>query len=250
LHEEEEKMSVLIVPDNVYGQVLGSWNRFHNHPYFLPYSWEVEKVLLECRELVYRSYNARYEDAQIVEIPEYQAASYSASIDIYQTLKYLQCIRYQIEIEEDSRLEWCRKVDGKVHGTTGEIPLLALKREPLLPLPAPLVRAKYRWETRKVTRDGFVSFDGARYGVPWQYSGREVRVRICGDQFEVYDGEVRIAHHQIEPTSGRIVWLKGQYEGLAERHGIASPLSYARQTDSASVEIRSLRIYDQVAVVV
>jgi transposase len=147
-------------------------------------------------------------------------------------------------------LEWCRKVDSKQHGTTGEVPLEALKSEPLLLLPDKAVLSSYRWETRKVMRDGFVSFDGARYGVPWQYSGREVRVRICGDQFEAYDGEVRIAHHKVVYTSGRIVWLKGQYEGLAERNGIASPFSYARQTDIASVEIRPLSLYDKVAGVV
>lgn len=82
-----------------------------------------------------------------------------------------------------------------------------------------------------MTRDGFVSFDGAKYGLPWQYSGREVRVRISGDEFEAYDGEVRVANHKVVFTSGRIVWLEGQYEGLAERNGIASPFSYAKQTD-------------------
>lgn len=30
---------------------------------------------------------------------------------------------------------------------------------------------KYCWETRIVTRDGMVSFDGVRYVVPWQYNG-------------------------------------------------------------------------------
>ena len=116
-------MSVLIVPDNIYTQVLGSWDRFHNHPYFLPYSWEVEKALLECRELVYRSYNARYEDNQIAEIPEYQAGD-STSIDIYQTLKYLQCIRYQIEIEEDSRPVkiLIQLIQAIMLGIIGEIP--------------------------------------------------------------------------------------------------------------------------------
>jgi hypothetical protein len=49
-----------------------------------------------------------------------------------------------------------------------------------------------------VTRDGFVSYDGAKYGIPWQYSGKEVRVRICGDFFEAYYGEVRIARHKVE----------------------------------------------------
>lgn len=147
-------------------------------------------------------------------------------------------------------LAWCLKVDSKQHGTTGEIPLLALKNEPLLSLPDKAVRDRYRWEMRKVTRDGFVSFDGAKYGVPWQYSGREVRVRISCDEFEAYDGEVRIAHHKVIYTSGRIVWLKGQYEGLAERNGIASPFSYARQTDKPSVEIRPLSIYDKIAGVI
>lgn len=147
-------------------------------------------------------------------------------------------------------LAWCRKVDSKRHGTTGEIPLMALKKEPLQSLPDKAVRDRYRWEMRKVTRDGFVSFDGAKYGVPWQYSGREVRARISGDEFEAYDGEVRIAHHKVVYTSGRIVWLKGQYEGLTERNGIASPLSYARQTDKPFVEIRPLSIYDEIAGVI
>jgi transposase len=146
--------------------------------------------------------------------------------------------------------DWCGHVNSKVHGTTGEVPLLALAKEPLLPLPSLTIRAKYRWETRKVTREGFISFDGARYGVPWQYSGKEVRVRILDDHFEAYDGEVRIANHKVEYTSGRIVWLKGQYQGLAERNGIAMPFSYARQIEASSVHIRPLSIYDQVAGVV
>lgn len=146
-------------------------------------------------------------------------------------------------------LEWCNHVNSKIHGTTGQIPLEALKQEPLQFLPDKTIRDKYRWETRKVTRDGFISFDGARYGVPWQYSGKELRVRICGDFFEAYDGEVMIVHHKVEHTSGRIVWLKGQYQGLAEKNGIAVPFSYARKME-ASVEIRSLSIYDEIAGVV
>jgi transposase len=139
---------------------------------------------------------------------------------------------------------WCRHVDGKRHGTTGEIPLHALKQEPLLPLPEIAVRNKYRWETRKISRDGFASFDGARYGVPWEYSGKEVRVRVCGENFEAYDGEVRITCLPIEHTSGKIVWLKGQYHGLAERNGIAGPFSYAQKTGKNDVEVRSLSLYD------
>lgn len=141
-------------------------------------------------------------------------------------------------------LEWCKKVDSKVHGTTGEIPLEVSSKEPLNPLPEKAVRDKYRWETRKVTRDGFVSYDGAKYGVPWQYSGKEVRVRAYDDYFEAYYGEVRIARRKIEYASGKVAWLKGQYEGLAERGGIAIPLPYARKEEKEDVEIRSLSVYD------
>jgi hypothetical protein len=147
-------------------------------------------------------------------------------------------------------LEWCKKVDSKTHGTTGKIPLEALSREPLLPLPDKSFRDTYRWETRKVTREGFVSYDGAKYGVPWQYSGREVRVRICGDFFEAYYGEVRVARHKVEHTSGRIVWLKGQYQGLAEKGGIAVPLPFARKKETEAVEIRPLSVYDALAGVI
>lgn len=147
-------------------------------------------------------------------------------------------------------LEWCRHVDSRIHSTTGKIPLMALSEEKLLPLPAPAIREKYKWEARKVSREGFVSFDGAKYGVPWQYSGKEVRVRILNGNFEVYDGEVRIACHKTEYTSGRITWLPGQYQGLAERNGVAMPFPYARQSSDSSVEVRSLSIYDQAAGVV
>ena len=144
-------------------------------------------------------------------------------------------------------LEWCRKADSKIHGTTGEIPLEALNKELLLPLPDKAVRDKYRWETRIVTRDELVSYDGAKYGIPWQYSGREVRVRICGDFFEAYYGEVRIACHKVEYAS---VWLKGQYQGLAEKGGIAVPLPFARKKETEAVEMRSLSVYDTLAGVI
>lgn len=75
-----------------------------------------------------------------------------------------------IEDLNHQAISWCIHADSKIHGTTGEIPLEALKKEQLLSLPEKVIRDKYRWETRKVARDGFVSFDGARYGVPWQYS--------------------------------------------------------------------------------
>lgn len=72
---------------------------------------------------------------------------------------------------------WCREVDEKIYHTTGKISLQGLERENLQELPPQETLNKYRWEARIVTRDGMVSFDGVRYGVSLQYSGKEVRVR-------------------------------------------------------------------------
>lgn len=59
-------------------------------------------------------------------------------------------------------IQWCRQADSKPHSTTGKIPLCELVQEPLLPFPEQSVMDRYRWENRKVTHDGLVSFDGIR----------------------------------------------------------------------------------------
>jgi hypothetical protein len=51
-------------------------------------------------------------------------------------------------------------------------------------------------------------------------------------------------------ASGRIAWLKGQYQGLAEKGGIAVPLPFALKKESETVEIRPLSVYDALIEVV
>lgn len=139
---------------------------------------------------------------------------------------------------------WCETVDSKPHGTTGKVPLQVLPAEELLPLPAQEIQDRYRWERRTVTREGLVSFDGIRYGVPWQYSGKEVQVRLCSGSLEIYDGEMLLARHQVQYHAGKIIWLPGQYKGLAEHKGIAAPYPAAQQQD-LQVEVRPLQFYDR-----
>ena len=139
---------------------------------------------------------------------------------------------------------WCKTVDSKPHGTTGKVPLQVLPAEELLPLPAQEIQDRYRWERRTVTREGLVSFDGIRYGVPWQYSGKEVQVRLCSGSLEIYDGEMLLARHQVQYHAGKIIWLPGQYKGLAEHKGIAAPYPAAQQQD-LQVEVRPLQFYDR-----
>lgn len=146
-------------------------------------------------------------------------------------------------------LGWCRKADSKIHGTTGLIPTRELKKEPLLALPPQNVRDRYRFETRKVSKDCFLSYDGIKYGIPWPYAGKELRVRLCDGRFQAYDGPVCVADHRALYQSGRISWLPGQYQGLAQKNGLPMMPSYGRQIPK-EVEIRPLSVYDELAGVI
>jgi transposase len=146
-------------------------------------------------------------------------------------------------------MNWCRKVDSKIHGTTGEIPLKELAKEPLLPLPEKRTLDSYRFETRKVSKDCFISYDGIKYGVPWQYAGKELRVRQYDGKFEAYDGSALVAEHKALYKSGKIAWMPGQYQGLIQRHGFPITPSYGKMIPK-EVDIRPLSVYDRLAGVV
>mgnify|MGYP002351676448 FL=1 len=64
--------------------------------------------------------------------------------------------RQFVDLEDLNRqaLNWCRQADGKVHYTTGKIPMQELVKEGLMELPPQETLDKYRWEARIVTRDG------------------------------------------------------------------------------------------------
>jgi transposase len=146
-------------------------------------------------------------------------------------------------------IHWCRKADSKVHGTTGLIPMSELKKEPLLSLPAQNIRDRYRFEIRKVSNDGFVSYDGIKYGVPWEYAGKDLQVRLYGGKLQAFDGAIIVSEHKALYKSGYISWLPGQYQGLVQRNGFPVTPPYGRQIPK-EVDIRPLYIYDQLVGVV
>ena len=140
-------------------------------------------------------------------------------------------------------ISWCDKVNAKISSSTRYTPIELVPDEHLKGLPDTKVCDRYRFETRLVSRDGFVSYDGVRYGVPWQYSGKYVTVRAIKDKLEIFDGLMLIASHDIEPHSGRILFLDGQYRGLAEKNGLTFFTGARMHTET--VEIRPLSIYEE-----
>ena len=140
--------------------------------------------------------------------------------------------------------DWCNKVNAKASATTNDTAVKGLTQEKLKPLPTAAIRDRYRYESRSVSKDGFISYDGVRYGVPWEYSGRYVTVRVKNGRLEIFYELMLIAKHNIEGVSGRTVMLEGQYKGLTEKNGLIYPIS-ARQV-SSQVETRPLSVYERI----
>ncbi|HEY8345988.1 MAG TPA: hypothetical protein VIL07_01780, partial [Symbiobacteriaceae bacterium] len=74
-------------------------------------------------------------------------------------------------------------------------------------------------EVRKVSRDAFVSWDGSRYGVPWQWAGSQVVVKDRGGYVEIWTahGDRCIYRHP-----------KSLVKGADRAHPSVSPASSSR----------------------
>ena len=134
----------------------------------------------------------------------------------------------------------------RTHGTTGRRPAEMLQEEQahLAPLRPPAVFADLLVEERRVSRDGYVSYGGSRYGVPWRYAGRYVSVQADEVTVEIRDGDRVIARHPRALLPGLTVPLPGQYAGVP-LGGTSRPRpAVALQVAGPDVEVRSLRVYE------
>jgi len=141
--------------------------------------------------------------------------------------------------------QWCDEQNRRIHGTTGERPIERLAQEKLGVLPPADRLAKYRFEVRKVSRDGFVSYDGVRYGVPWKYSGRDVKVRDINGFIEIYREQELIAQHKKQHRSRTLVMCEHQYANLSTAQGYAYPKPQGIRIPVQDVEVRSLDVYER-----
>ncbi len=93
---------------------------------------------------------------------------------------------------------WAREVAGqRVHGSTGERPLLAFEqreRAALVPVP-PAPWELVRWTQATVQADCHLSAAGARYSVPYRYVGRLLEVRLGPRTVAIYDGAELVTTH-------------------------------------------------------
>ena len=138
----------------------------------------------------------------------------------------------------------------RVHGTTRQ-PVSARWDAEQLRLQPMAGRPAYPYcddELRKVARDAYVSWQGSRYSVPWEYAGKPVWVRNCEGEVEIRYGAQRIALHRQALHQHGIVTQPEHHEGipLGARRPDRKTLVHLRQT-APVVEIRSLAAYESLA---
>ena len=116
-----------------------------------------------------------------------------------------------------------RVANVRVHGTTHEQPVARWQAEKQhLKSVEGMPPFEYLdEESRRVSRDAYVSWEASRYSVPWPFAGKDVWVRERDGRVEVRHGAQRIASHDkaarhrtvTEPEHHRGIPLSGSCKG-------------------------------------
>ena len=125
--------------------------------------------------------------------------------------------------------------------------MLSVERSSLGALPERSTLGVYLREERKVGRDGYVNWDGSRYGVSWSWSGNVVQVGVSAGMVELWSGEKRLAVHPRAHRRGQRLTLSGQWDGLVTGETRPKREALAVQVSAQQVERRSLDVYELLA---
>jgi len=143
---------------------------------------------------------------------------------------------------------WMREIaDRRVHGTTGEVPLLRFERDEAAALTALDGRPSFRQVrelVRRVQADCTIAVDGNSYSVPWRLIGESVRVVVADGRVRIHHGDAEVAVHPETTGRRQRVIDPAHFHGVA---GLARPASAAEAPTPASAELlRPLAEYERV----
>ena len=149
---------------------------------------------------------------------------------------------------------WTREIaDQRVHGTTGEAPMVRFVRDEaarLKPLPdrGPFLAA--RELSRRVGPDCAVELETNAYSVPWRLIGERVRVLVTAETVRITHAGIEVAcHRRSAGRRGRII-DRAHFDGVA---GAAGRLIRAEKSEDAGSAVlapallRPLAEYEAVA---
>jgi transposase len=114
----------------------------------------------------------------------------------------------------EKRWNWLDTVANvRVHGTTQAIPFDRLKSENLNPLRDGDYVLEHS-EMRKSHKDCYISFEGSRYSVPYQYSCRDLAVKLRGEDLRIFYGHELIATHRMSYQKGQMITDPEHFRGI------------------------------------
>lgn len=147
-------------------------------------------------------------------------------------------------------IAWLNRVNSSEHGTTYEIPLERLKSEGLKPVdevPEYLIVLE---ETRKISKDCFISYLGNKYSVPYRCAGREATLQIFESKLRVVVSGEQVCEHEILTGSCGTVRNKEHFKGLLSeiwkenKAAMNRPRQPLLKFENPEVEKRSLSVYE------
>ena len=150
------------------------------------------------------------------------------------------------DLNEQARL-WCDRLNQKVHRTTLRIPMELWVEEHLQPLPADYAWERFGAEERRVSFDGFISYDGVLYGLPAEppVAGLSVLVRERQGQLRVFSHGVLLTTLSKRARSQEIVVHPEQFTKVTPSlplNQMETPLGH--QVAVPEVATRPLAEYD------
>lgn len=152
------------------------------------------------------------------------------------------------DLNEQAR-SWCDRLNQNVHRTTRRIPVDLWVQEQLTPLPEDFAWERFGAEERRVSWDGFMSYDGVLYGLPAQaaVAGAVVLVRERHRTLRIYHQGQLIATLAKQPRSQEIVWHPDQFVGVQpapSTQRMNHPVGH--QVEAPVVTVRPVSEYDQI----
>ena len=117
-------------------------------------------------------------------------------------------------------LDWCNHQNNLYHRATASVPQQVHMTNcvvQLHELPKTDAIRFYLCPERKISFDGFVNYEGRRFGVPYSYSGKTARISRSGDTLYIYSADLRLllVTHNVT-WSRKDSFCEGQYEDLPQ----------------------------------
>jgi transposase len=143
---------------------------------------------------------------------------------------------------------WCERINSRVHRTTHQRPRERREQEELSPLPQAFAWERFATEERKVSWDGYLSYDGVLYGLPSDppVAGRVIQVRERHGMLAVWSQGQLLAEFAKRPLSQVTVTHPDQFRTVAPAASLRQrtvPLGHQRA--APVVLTRALAEYDQ-----